>query len=210
MNGIEVYKIYLALRTHFNLDRYDAVKYNYKTRCNPKTFELRRDRGFFNKLAKRFSDRDELVQYLLPTFIYQTVSWVGDLQEDQIETNHLEWLKYQESFDYLFKEECNKLLDSIESPKWFSELFSVPPDGSHPPIFRLYRQKKISVQTFIVLDKILNFIDKMLSKLGDDFILVESLRKVKKISVFLHPDTHKYKQMLKNILDSKLNQNATN
>ena len=53
MTGFEVYKMYLALKQHFTKDNYDYQKYNGKVSASEKSFEERRDRFFFKKLATK-------------------------------------------------------------------------------------------------------------------------------------------------------------
>ena len=53
MTGFEVYKMYLALKQHFTKQDYDYFKYRGKVRANEKSFEQRRDRYFFKKLATK-------------------------------------------------------------------------------------------------------------------------------------------------------------
>ena len=45
MDPFESYKLYNALKLHFETD-YDAVKYHYKTRVNAQSFFKRRDKYF--------------------------------------------------------------------------------------------------------------------------------------------------------------------
>jgi hypothetical protein len=48
----EAYKDYLALRNHFNNEKYDYFLYNGKVSGSVASFEKRKDRFFFEKLAK--------------------------------------------------------------------------------------------------------------------------------------------------------------
>ena len=62
MTGFEVYKVYLALKQHFTKQEYDYFKYHGKVRANENSFEQRRDRYFFKKLATSYSasEKDQL------------------------------------------------------------------------------------------------------------------------------------------------------
>ena len=51
MNEFEAYKHYLALKLHFSSD-YDYFKYNGKTNATQQSFEKRKDRFRFSKLAR--------------------------------------------------------------------------------------------------------------------------------------------------------------
>ncbi len=63
MNGFEVYKLYLAIKLHFTSDSYNYFTFNGKTRTTLQSFEKRRDKYFFKKLATKFN-QDELAESL--------------------------------------------------------------------------------------------------------------------------------------------------
>ena len=52
----ESYKLYNALKLHFETDGYDAIKYHFKTSIKPTSFFKRKDKFFFAKLAKTYED----------------------------------------------------------------------------------------------------------------------------------------------------------
>ena len=56
MDPFDVYKLYNALKLHFDNESYDAIKYNFKTTVNPQSFFKRRDKYFFAKLGKNQKD----------------------------------------------------------------------------------------------------------------------------------------------------------
>ena len=53
IDPFDSYKMYNALKLHFETDGYDAIKYNYKSNASPKAFMRRKDKYFFAKLAKK-------------------------------------------------------------------------------------------------------------------------------------------------------------
>ena len=65
MNGFEVYKIYLAMKLHFTSKKqsYDYHRHAGKTTARLATFTKRRDRYFFHKLSRTYSDTD-IANYL--------------------------------------------------------------------------------------------------------------------------------------------------
>ena len=52
----ESYKLYNALKLHFEQAGYDAIRYNYKSNVTPKSFFNRKDKYFFAKLAKKYNE----------------------------------------------------------------------------------------------------------------------------------------------------------
>ena len=64
----ESYKLYNALKLHFETDGYDAIKYHFKTSVKPTSFFKRKDKFFFAKLAKTYGPESVSYTHLtLPT-----------------------------------------------------------------------------------------------------------------------------------------------
>ena len=68
MTGYEVYQMYLALKMHFTKDSYDFVKYKGRVSASEKSFEERRDRYFFKKLATKY-EGSKILDYLVANFM---------------------------------------------------------------------------------------------------------------------------------------------
>ncbi|HIE49089.1 MAG TPA: hypothetical protein EYP94_03210, partial [Gammaproteobacteria bacterium] len=67
LEAFDAYKMYLAIRLHFQSPNYDFVKYNGEIRCSQDSFMKRNDRYFFHKLSKRYN-RPELQDFLVANF----------------------------------------------------------------------------------------------------------------------------------------------
>ena len=78
MDPFDSYKIYNALKLHFENDTYDAVKYNYKTTVNHNSFFKRKDKYFFAKLAKAYPK--DLKEFYVSQFINDT-KYVRDMTD---------------------------------------------------------------------------------------------------------------------------------
>ena len=98
MTGFEVYKMYLALKQHFTKPDYDYFKYRGKVRANENSFEQRRDRYFFKKLATRHSDK-HILEYFVANFASDPKGYLRSFSEDI----YTDWRIHQESFTYKFK-----------------------------------------------------------------------------------------------------------
>jgi hypothetical protein len=99
-----------------------------------------------------------------------------------------------QSLSYFFKTEIeNSFLDEN-----FDEMFSIK-GSKHPKILKLFLSGKVSIETLIILDHILNFKKKFDSKLIDPVWELTSFR-IKKYSPFLNIDVSKFRDMLKLIV----------
>ena len=68
MMPFDAYKCYLSLKNHFTKDSYDYHKYCGKTRATVQSFYKRKDRFWFEKLARNKTD-EEVVNFFVSNFI---------------------------------------------------------------------------------------------------------------------------------------------
>ena len=191
----DAYKQYLSLKNHFTKEKYDYHKYCGKSRATVQSFYKRKDRFWFEKLARNKSDQ-EVVEFFVSNFITCTDPgklWIGEMIKDG-EGRYTEWKKRNQSLSYVFKEET----ESLFSDGNFDSMFAM--DGTrHPQILKEYLRKNISIETLVILDKILGFRENFDSHLKDPVWETVSMR-IKKYSPFLNIDVQRYKQILKQVV----------
>ena len=192
---LDAYKCYLSLKNHFTKDSYDYHKYCGKSRATVQSFYKRKDRFWFEKLARNKDDK-EVVDFFVSNFITCTDPsklWIGEMIREG-EDRYVAWKKRNQSLSYVFKEE----IESIFADNNFDSMFSM--DGSrHPQILKEYLRNNISIETMVILDNILGFRNEFDKKLQDPVWQTVSMR-IKKYSPFLHIDVFQYKKVLKEIV----------
>lgn len=191
MSGFQCYETYLAVTNHFK-GRYDYFKYNGKVSVKQTSYEARKDKYFFEKASRKFN-RDDFVKYIVANFINGN-TWIGELLTPAQEIAFKKWRKRIESLTYNFKEELSYLNDREES---FNHLF-VMDDGKHPLLFRLHQRGKVSLETLVILDDLVNF-TKHWSR-HDDLIINEMIGLIQKYRPFLHHFTNADNNKLKHIV----------
>jgi hypothetical protein len=185
----EAYKDYLALRNHFNTPGYDYFKYRGKATGSVASFEKRKDRFFFEKLAKHRDPHGLMVA----NFVCNPKTWIKDIaySEDASKTYEA-WVKRLQSLTYLITEDAKKL-----DPD-FNSNFLVQ-DGEHPNILRLYLGGQISLETLIVFCDMLECLGYWEKKMVDDPVWEDISLKIKKYKPFIKYDSTKIKQRLVDI-----------
>lgn len=192
MEPLQVYRVYLATKNHFTKPNYDYQKYQGKVKASLESFYKRKDRMWFEKMSRQKTDQ-EIVDFFVANFVScsdpQSL-WVGEIIKDG-EDNYKNWNKKIQSLSYIFKEEVNNLF----SGKNFDDLFKINGNG-HPDILKHYLQGKVSLETMVILNQILNYKREFDLKLIDPIWEFVSMR-IMKYSSFLHTDIFKYKKILK-------------
>ena len=194
MMPFDAYKCYLSLKNHFTKDKYDYHKYCGKTRATVKTFYKRKDRFWFEKLARNKSDQ-EVVEFFISNFVSCTDPgklWIGEMIREG-EERYTSWKKRTQSLSYVFKEEMSTVLANSDIDSLFART------NSHPLILKMYLSGDISLETLVICDKILEYRSDFDSKLTDPVWESVSL-KIRKYSSFLNINTTHYKTILKEIV----------
>ena len=199
MTGFEVYKMYLALKQHFTKPDYDFWKYNGKLRANEKSFEQRQDRYFFKKLATKYSGA-KLLEYFVANFVDNPKGYLRSFSDD----TYTKWRIHQESFTYKFKEDVNLLLDDscFTHQETFDRMFRVT-SGQHPKIIKHYLSGDITLETLVVFESCLGFVNNFDKTLTDP-IWKEIRMKVIKYQPFLRLNCQEYKSVILNTIKEKL------
>ena len=183
------------MKSHFTNRKYDFFKYGGKSRATMASFNKRKDKYWFEKTSRKYSDQ-QVLDFLLSNFVIADNPqnlWIGEIINSG-ERNYSQWMKRKQSLTYLFKEQSNELL----SNKNLNEVFDC--SKGHPPILKKYLGGEISLETFIILEKVFSFVKNFDKKLTDPIWETVSL-KIKKYIPFLNINVVQYKKILRNIVN---------
>lgn len=198
MTAFESYKMYVALKLHFTTDSYDFFKFKGKTKITEANFEKRKDRYFFKKLTNKHKDC-EVLPYFVANFIADPSNWIGSMVRTDGDENYQSWKKRMESLHYTFSEEVDFLLQQVNN---FDHLFKL--NVTHPLLLKFLLGKQISMETFVILNKILDFIPQFDKNITEQLVWKDVRRTALKYSPFVSVDIVKYKNTLKEkVLDHK-------
>ena len=197
MTSYDAYKLYLAIKLHFTTPNYDYFKHNAKVNSSLNAFLKRNDRFFFHKLATKYGEN--LQDYYVSNFVDRPKTWVGDLVRADGDTIYNKWRKYNESFSYNFRNDCVLVRNVIDGNNIrFDDVFSVD-SGQHPRLLRLLLSGKVSIQSVIIFDKILSFINRWDKEIKETIIWPEKSFKITKLRPFINVNITKCKFIMKEV-----------
>jgi len=186
MTPYDCYNEYLALKNHFTKPEYDYLKYNGKLRTKVDTFYKRKDRIFFEKLAKH----EDVHNFLISNFVNNSRAWVRDLAySPQAEKLYQEWKKRNQSLSYIFKNQVSEMITPFDNN--FIHI-----DGEHPPFLRNYLRNEVCIETFCIMLELTNSKKYWDKKMAYDPIWDEISLRVKKYTPFIKYDKEKFKQIV--------------
>ena len=189
IDPFESFKLYNALKLHFESDGYDAFKYNFKTNVKATSFLKRKDKYFFAKVARQYEK--DMMGYYVSNF-KNDVSYVGDMINTYGENNYSEHKRIQESIHRVFAVDINILSEQNVD---FDKLFESE-DGQYPLVTRLWISEEISLETVVILNSILGFIPRESGKISDTIMWPNIKRKIEKYTPFVNFNEIKCKNLL--------------
>jgi len=189
MNPYECYNEYLALKNHFTKPGYDYQKYNGKLRTKVDTFQKRKDRIFFEKLAKH----EDVHNFLVANLAENPKAWIRDLAYSQkAEEVYQKWRKRNQSLGYIFKNEVGRMMTP------FNDNF-IHTDGEHPHFLRNYLSGRVSMETFCIMLELTNSKKYWDKKMAYDPIWDEISMRVDKYTPFIRYDKDKFRKIVVDI-----------
>jgi len=191
----DTYKSYLGLKNHFTKEKYDYHRYGGKSRASLESFYKRKDRFFFEKLSRQ-KDDSEVIEFFVSNFVScsdpQSL-WIGEIVRNG-EQNYTDWKRRLQSLSYTFKSE----VENVFSGKNFDEMFKIE-GNRHPQLIKEHLGKNLSLESLVILNKILGFKKQFDSKLDDPVWKFLSMR-IDKYDSFIHIDVFKFRSILKEVI----------
>lgn len=190
MTGFEAFSIYNALKLHFTSKSYDYVKYNGKSNISIDAFERRKDKFFFYRLSRQ-QEVSDYIEFLISNFLVKEKVWAGDLLQEEAITVYKKRMATIQSLGYIFKNDCQLIRDSAESP---NDLIKC--DGDYPKLLTMALQKDIQLETLCILNHFLKFLPMWDKKITDTIRYPDFSMKAKKYMPFLQFDEQKFKEII--------------
>lgn len=188
MDAFQVYRMYVAMRLHFN-GNYDYFKYHGKVKSATKhSFEIRRDKYYFHKLSKK----DNVELRIASGFMEKPDLWIGDLFEEKFDAIYKKTLKYIESMEYSFRTEMSQYatLDYV---------LTVPNDGGYPRALKDNIEGRLSNETMVILNGTLDVFNYWSGYISDTILWPINRTRLEKYSGFIQYDKQKYNKILLDI-----------
>ena len=192
----ETYQTYLSMKSHFTNPKYDFFKYGGKSRATMASFNKRKDKYWFEKTSRKYSD-EQILNFLLANFVTTDNPqnlWIGEIINSG-ERNYADWMRRKQSLTYLFKEQSSELLSNND----LNEVFDCS-KNRHPVVLKKYLGGEISLETLTILEKVFSFVSKFDKKLTDPVWETVSL-KIKKYIPFININVFHYKKILKEVIN---------
>tara|TARA_B100000212_G_C27200122_1_gene458368 strand:- start:147 stop:755 length:609 start_codon:yes stop_codon:yes gene_type:complete len=185
-----LYTYYVAVKQHFTSD-YDFFKYGGKLRLKQTSFDTRKDKFFFYKLTKK----EDAKKRILANLLHNPKVWIGDIADsEKCEQVYTDWLTRQQRLRYSFKSDLSELDDDFDTE------FKVV-GGQHPHVLKLYLQKRVGIETLVILDDLLGCFKYWDKKVRDNIVYPNINNSVSNYRPFLYEESFELDKFKKILLD---------
>ena len=184
MTDFEAYRQFLALKLHFTSEHYDYFKYNGKHNATMASFEKRTDKRFFKKLVRK---NINITEYYVANLV-NGKEWISQFEDSVWK----DWLSRSQSIEYNFINEAEKLLTSAGN---FDIIFNCD-EGTHPKLLKAYLAKKISLETLVILDRLVRYRRVFDREIDESYIWPKVSMLIQKYEPFVRVNIVKCKRML--------------
>jgi hypothetical protein len=191
MTGFKAFRYYLALKLHFNNDKYNVFENKGNIKYSYENFNSRNDRHIFEKLARKFDTDKDLIQFLVANFAYGHDNMIFAIEEAN--EYYLEWQKRKQSISRIFKDDLNTIeLESQKNVLSLDQIINFTLN-EYPSIIKLYLGKKIAIESISILNDLLDFIPKWKQNPSGMLILESDIRRIEKLKGFVKYEQQKIK-----------------
>ena len=195
MDPIDIYLMYCALKAHFSRKDYDFLTYKGKSRVSRASFWKRKDRFFFVKLSKKYNNYDDIKNYFVANFIVVRDGYVANFTDENYET----WKEKRSNFYDIFAEEIRPFVND------FNPIFKVK-KSEHPLLLKEYLGKRVSLETLIILDELLEFTKSWDRSMAEDYVWYDVNKLLQKYKRFLTINKKQYRIQLIDLIEESDNE----
>ena len=195
--GFEAYNLYLSLRAHFHGGtgkNFDITKGYKKVRTSYETYK---NKGSISSMFRVLTDRYDYdtVHDIIVSNFANGDKYGGMPFDSNAMDVYKDWLSRKNKRSYQFEQDLNSIYDRMQQ----DNIEDCTVDSGHPLIIKMLLGKQIALETVVILNRELNFIDEY----KDDLILKDTCMTVIKYTPFLEESTKrmflKYQSLINKI-----------
>lgn len=193
MDGFKAYKYYIAVKLHFNTDKFDVFT-NPNVKGSRDVFDSRNDRRIFDNLARRFPKDFDIIQFFVANFAYGHDASVYSLGES--DRNLTLWQKRKQAIAQVFKADCDTIILHLEKSKMTQDSLY---GGQIPELLKLFLGGHISIETMCILENLCGYLDSW--KQNTNLLWESECRRIDKCRGFVKYEPTKLQQIYSNFVE---------
>lgn len=195
MGPVRLYEVFNTMKLHWNTPGYDFVKYKGRSKgFNAESLEKSNDKHVYYQVAKRYKVEKDFVLTLLPLFLEDNNTHISMLLgKERCEKIAMEWYRKIQTMQKWFYEDCEVICKYIKDNGMTFQQFFL---GN--PILDFLIYDKIAIESFIILNKFIHFLDK--NKMNQIIYTQIYHIKVQKYASFINVDLLVYQGIFEKVI----------
>jgi hypothetical protein len=199
VDGFKAYRYYLALKLHFTSEKFNVFENRGNVKGSREAFEARNDRYIFEKLARKFGNDRDIIQFFVSNFAYGNESAIYAGQE--ADDNLAEWNRRKQSITKIFIDDLASLLTYVEINKLpTSSIFDFN-FNEYPAALKLFLGGKISIETLVIVNELDHIVEHWLDNSSVQHIWSNELLRIKKLIGFVKYDKEKLRKIFTHFVE---------
>ena len=185
MDDYNLFKTYIAMKSHFTSDSYDYVKYGGKTSISESAYQKRKDKASF-KIVAGWLPQKHCESLLLAHFIELNDFTISFLCENPARSQKIynKWKERTSNLLDTYNKDL-KILSAASSGSWKDCVQQR--DDDYPLIFKMVMSGKITPETYSLLDDLFQHTSKTYKGMDTDLMFQGLNLKYRKYRSFLSP-----------------------
>lgn len=199
MDGFKAYRYYMAVKLHFTSEKYNVFETKGHVKGTRNAFNSRNDRFIFEKLAMKYPQDKDVIQFFVSNFAYSNdTALYGNGEAEEL---YSEWQKRKQSITRIFIDDLTNIINYAEVNKVeFANIFNLT-NGEIPVILSLWLKDKIKIETLCIINELYPFLDSWKLDPTIQIILGDKYLRVKKLSGFVKYEKDKLSKIFNHFLD---------
>jgi len=199
VDGFKAYRYYLALKLHFTSDKFNVFENRGNVKGSREAFNARNDRYIFEKLARKFNNDRDIIQFFVANFAYGNESAIYAGQEADDNLN--EWNRRKQSITKIFIDDLATLLTYVEINKLpTSSIFDFN-FNEYPAALKMFLGGKISIETLVIINELDHIVEHWLDNPTVQHIWSNELLRIKKLIGFVKYDKDKLRKIFTHFVE---------
>ena len=193
MDGFKAYKYYMAVKLHFTSKKYNVFQNRGHVKGTREAFNSRNDRYIFEKLAQKYSNDKDIIQFFVSNFAYGNDTAIyGNSEAEEL---YAEWQKRKQSITKVFIDDLANVMNMCDVHKFNTDSIFKSSNGDLPVLTSMFLSGKITIETLRMIDDIEPFINQWEDDPMITIVLGDKLLRIEKLKGFVKYDSDKIKKV---------------
>ncbi len=179
----------MAVKLHFTSKKYNVFETRGHVKGTRDAFNARNDRYIFEKLAQKYNDDKEIIQFFVSNFAYSNDTAIyGNSEAEEL---YSEWKRRKQSISKIFVDDLTNIMNMCDVHKFNVDGIFKAVDGDLPVLTSMFLSGKITIETLRIIDDIEPFINTWENDPMIKIVLGDKLLRAEKLKGFVKYDKEK-------------------